>query len=69
MNKNVKFYKCKVCGNIIELVDGDITHVSCCNNDLELLVANTEDASFEYIPESTIYAYCNIHGLWKKEVK
>ena len=22
-----------------------------------------------YIPKSTIYAYCNKHGLWKKEVK
>ena len=23
---------------------------------------------FKYIPGSTIYAYCNKHGLWKKEV-
>ena len=25
-------------------------------------------AKFKYIPGSTIYAYCNKHGLWKKEV-
>lgn len=24
-------------------------------------------AVFEYIPHSTIYAYCNKHGLWKLE--
>ena len=24
---------------------------------------------FKYIPESTLYAYCNKHGLWKKDVK
>ena len=23
---------------------------------------------FKYIPGSTIYAYCNKHGLWKKDV-
>lgn len=23
---------------------------------------------FKYIPKSTIYAYCNKHGLWAKEV-
>lgn len=26
-------------------------------------------AEFEYIPGSTVYAYCNKHGLWKKEVE
>lgn len=25
--------------------------------------------TFKYIPGSTIYAYCNKHGLWKNEVK
>ena len=26
------------------------------------------ECRFKYIPGSTIYAYCNKHGLWKKEV-
>ena len=26
-------------------------------------------ARFKYIPQSTIYAYCNKHGLWKAEVE
>ena len=27
------------------------------------------ETRFEYIPGSTIYAYCNKHGLWKKTVE
>ena len=27
------------------------------------------ETKFPYIPGSTIYAYCNKHGLWKKEVE
>lgn len=27
------------------------------------------EARFPYIPGSTVYAYCNKHGLWKCEVK
>ena len=27
------------------------------------------EVRFKYIPNSTIYAYCNKHGLWKTEVK
>lgn len=27
------------------------------------------EARFKYIPNSTIYCYCNKHELWKKEVE
>ena len=27
------------------------------------------EARFKYIPGSTLYAYCNKHGLWKAEVE
>lgn len=27
------------------------------------------EAAFKYIPGSTLYAYCNKHSLWKKEVE
>lgn len=126
MKRNVNFYRCPICGNVIELVDGDINHMRCCGQEMELMVANTQDAAvekhvpvyekvedeivvkvgevdhpmekdhyimwvaqvndnqvsrvtlypeqginvrFKYIPNSTIYAYCNKHGLWKVEVK
>ena len=29
----------------------------------------TAETKFHYIPGSTLYAYCNKHGLWKTEVE
>ena len=123
--KEVKFYKCPVCGNIVELIEGDIKRTKCCGQEMELLVANNVDAAVEkhvpvyevvdnelvvtvgevehpmseehyimwvllvtdnrsyrvelkpndkpvvklpYVDNSTLYAYCNLHGLWKKEL-
>lgn len=51
MNKNVKFYVCPICGNVISLIDGDIAHIMCCGREMELLIANTKEASLEkHIP-------------------
>lgn len=47
-----------------------ITMVS--DDKVERIYLKPEDkaeAKFPYIPYSTIYAYCNLHGLWKVEVK
>ena len=124
--KEVEFYKCPICGNVIEVINGDINHITCCGKPMEKLVANSVDAAvekhvptyervedeivvrvgevehpmekehyimwiaqvsdtrvtrvelypeqgtetrFPYIPGSTLYAYCNKHGLWKEDVK
>ncbi len=121
----MNFYVCPICGNVIELIDGNEKNIKCCGKNMELLKANTTDASlekhvpscivkekklevtvgevahpmteehyimwialvkgnkivrynlkpidepkviFDYEENSTIYAYCNLHGLWKKEV-
>ena len=126
MKENVKFYKCPICGNIIELMTGNINTITCCGKKMEEIVANTMDAAhekhipiyekvedeivvkvgevehpmekehyimwiaqvsedkitkvklypeqstetrFPYIPKSTLYAYCNKHGLWKKTIE
>ena len=47
MKENVRFYKCPICGNIIGLIEGDVAHMRCCGTEMELLVANTVDASKE----------------------
>ena len=47
MKENVKFYYCPICGNIMGLIDGDISHVTCCGKSMEKLEANTTDASVE----------------------
>lgn len=47
MKENVKFYMCPVCGNIVELVEGDAKRISCCGKQMEELVANVVDAAVE----------------------
>ena len=124
--KEVKFYRCPRCGNVIELIDGDSKRITCCGKNMELLVANTVDASvekhvpiyevngneivvkvgdvihpmeekhyimwialvsdnkvtrvdllpneapeavFDYVEKAEVYAYCNLHGLWKTTIE
>lgn len=123
-----KFYVCKVCGNLIEVVEEGGGTLVCCNQPMVELKANTVEASFEkhipvveiqdgivnvkvgsidhpmteehhiswiYLkyeggsqriklnpgmkPEASfcicdaksieVYAYCNLHGLWKADMK
>ena len=43
----IKYYRCPVCGNVIEVVNGDVSRVRCCGKELVELVANTVDAAVE----------------------
>ena len=45
--QNTRFYVCPICGNVIGLIDGDINHINCCGKPMQLLEANTVDASQE----------------------
>lgn len=47
MAKLNQFYKCSVCGNITEVVHAGVGELVCCGQPMELLVANTVDASQE----------------------
>ena len=47
MKENVVFYRCKICGNIIGLIEGDARNIRCCGQEMEPLVANTTDAATE----------------------
>lgn len=55
MKKDVKFLRCRHCGNIITFLhDSGITPV-CCGEEMGQLKANTEDASNEkHVPEVTV---------------
>lgn len=121
----MKIYKCKKCGNIIELIEDGKGVLTCCGETMSEVVANTEDAAhekhvpftdieedmvyvkvgevdhpmtedhyitwvaavysdsvlkynfkpgevpeavFDYEEGMVVYAYCNLHGLWKKEL-
>ena len=43
----MKIYRCKHCGNIVTLLTDKGGKLSCCNDEMELLNANTVDASVE----------------------
>lgn len=124
----VKFYRCRHCGNLVAVINDGGPVPICCGEPMELLDANSTDAATEkHVPvvtkgdhhlvvrvgevahpmtkehsiqwialaidgrtcikklnpgdapeakfgacdvtEATIYAYCNLHGLWKAEYK
>ena len=125
--KNVKFYICPHCGNIVEMVNDAGVKPFCCGQKMQELVPGSVDASHEkHVPDvkvsegavevnvgsvdhpmesvhyiewvqldtdkgsyrrflqagdapqvsfrlsgevpQTVYAYCNLHGLWKTEL-
>jgi superoxide reductase len=126
MKNEVKFYRCKHCGNIIAFLEASGVGVVCCGEDMEELHPNTTDAAAEKhvpvgmrsgdkltvkvgsvphpmtaehhiawiaiaeadrvsvvhlsvtgAPEAeftvgngpiTMYAYCNLHGLWTADI-
>lgn len=43
----MKFYKCSVCGQIVEIVKETKSPVVCCGKPMEELVPNTTDAAGE----------------------
>ena len=123
-----KFFICKHCGNIVEMINNTGVPLVCCGEKMSELKANTSDGAFEkHVPEVVVngnvvsvvvgstlhpmmdkhyiqwiylktnkgiqkkfltpnnepnaefiiaddelvvevYEYCNLHGLWKKEI-
>lgn len=47
MTKLNGFYKCNVCGNIVEVVHAGEGELVCCGQKMELLTENTVDAAIE----------------------
>ena len=45
--KEVKYYRCPICGNVIEVVNGNVNMVKCCGQTPVLMEANTVDAAVE----------------------
>lgn len=54
MEANMKFYKCKVCGKIIAIIEDTGTPTVCCNEEMERLIPGTTDGAHEkHIPVVT----------------
>ena len=51
----VKFYICRHCGNLVEMIHDAGVPVICCGEKMEELKANTVDASAEkHVPAVTV---------------
>ena len=47
MAKLNEVYRCNICGNIVEILQGGKGQLVCCGENMELLEENTKDASLE----------------------
>ena len=47
MKENLNFYRCPICGNIVELIDGNMDRIICCGKSMIKMIANTTDAVVE----------------------
>ena len=79
--KHVPTYEIKEDKLIVTV--GEVEHPMEENHYIEWIAVEREDeiqrvylepgfeptATFQYKENATIYAYCNLHGLWKNEIK
>ena len=72
-NYEVKDGKIIVTVNHVMEEEHYIEWISICYNNSESTIyfkpGDVAKAEFDYVPSSTIYAYCNKHSLWKKDVE
>lgn len=47
MAERLEVYKCKICGNIVEVLHGGAGALACCGQDMVLFSENTVDAAKE----------------------
>lgn len=51
----IKFYRCRLCGKIIEVINDTPSALECCNTQMDLLKVNSVDASNEkHVPFVTL---------------
>ena len=46
MSERLEFYKCNVCGNLVEVVLPGVGELVCCGQPMEFLEAKTQDSEF-----------------------
>jgi len=47
MAERLQVYKCNICGNIVEVLDGGKGELVCCGEPMKLMAENTVDAARE----------------------
>lgn len=52
---DVKFFVCKHCGNMVEMINESGVPIICCGDEMDEILANTVDASKEkHVPVITV---------------
>lgn len=47
MTKKMQVYKCEICGNIVEVLEGAPGRLVCCGEKMDLMNAKSKDAGLE----------------------
>jgi superoxide reductase len=47
MAEKLEVYKCEVCGNIVEVLQGEKGELACCDQPMKLMAENSVDAAKE----------------------
>ena len=47
MTKKFEIYKCNVCGNTVEVINGATGELVCCNEPMEILKVQSEETMYE----------------------
>lgn len=47
MPERMEVYKCDICGNIVEFLNGGGANLVCCGEEMKLMTENTTDAAVE----------------------
>jgi superoxide reductase len=47
MAERLEVYKCEICGNLVEVLEGGAGELVCCGEAMVLYAANTKEASVE----------------------
>lgn len=73
MCNNNEFYSCEHCGNLIEMIHDARVSVMCCGQKMKrkcLEIGKAPIITFALSEEKpvAVYAYCNLHGLWKVNI-
>lgn len=55
MTERLDFYKCNLCGNLVEIVLSGVGELVCCGKPMEYLEAKTEDSEYaeKHVPVFT----------------
>ena len=55
MENELVVYKCNMCGETVEILNGECRSLTCCGQDMVEVIANTVDAATEkHVPTYTV---------------